>query len=224
MKRRIAGALCGILLCVLAGYLAQGENGQARILRPLDKSVLAPGPVEIAVVVPPGTDLPPITLDGQKLVPPLLSKEKVSPGERLANGVFHPPAFVVVRSPSPGLHEFRAGNSALQFFVRDMEGKKSPPKEWLDYAPHPPADPRSVTCAACHELGDDGRFTNMTSAFSMEKPTRCFDCHDRSEFSLTHTHRYETLAFCQMCHDPHGASGEHLLKIPQKKACTLCHD
>ena len=226
MRTKAVAALC-IFAVMLATYLAPGEDNPPRILRPLDKSVLPFGLVEFAVIVPSGNEPPPIVLDGQKLTlssPSSSGTNENSPPSPSNDGVFFPPAIVVIRSLSPGLHTLSAGETTVQFFVRDEEGKKTPPSEWPSYVPHPPAGSEGMTCVACHELSEKRRFVNMNAAFSLEKPSGCFDCHERLEFNLTHNHRYESLAFCQMCHDPHGATADHLLKIPQKKACTLCHE
>jgi len=227
MKPKAVGTLCVVSTCSLLLHFLSAQSQPVRILRPLDKSVVGPGPVEIALVVPLGAGQETILLDGEKLPFP---KGPDSPAKntekppRLADGLYHPPALVLVRPLSPGLHEVRFGEAKAQFFVCDDEGKKVPPKDWQRYIPHPPADLKTLTCAACHGLAEDGRFTNMTSAFSLEKPERCFDCHDPNEFSLTHRHRLEPLAFCQMCHDPHGATADHILKMTPEKACTLCHE
>ncbi len=225
MRTKVLALLC--VVCVCALYLARAENGSVRILRPLDKSVVGPGPVEIAVIVSPSGGLPTVVLDGEKLRlsgPPGGPDKNAAKSGALAHGVFEPPAFVLVRRLSPGIHELRAGDAGVKFFVCDEEGKNVPLKDWLRYIAHPPADEKTVSCVGCHELAKDGRFTNMTSAFSMEKPTRCFECHNPNELSLTHRHRLDPLAFCQMCHEPHGSAAEHILKMPAEKACTLCHD
>ena len=226
--KRIAFVALGVgFAFALCGYLATGESEAPRILRPLDKSVLPFGPVEIAVIVLPGSDPPPILLDKKKLelsLRPRSDSDEGSASSPSGSGVFLAPALVVVCSVSPGSHTLSAGGTTVQFFLRDEEGKKVPPGGWLPYAPHPPAGAKEITCVDCHTLSEGRRFVNMNSEFSLEKPSGCFDCHERSEFNLTHNHRYESLAFCQMCHDPHGATGEHLLRIPKEKACSLCHD
>ncbi len=217
--------LSAVVLATLAACLSLGENDQVRVLRPPDKSVFPSGSVEIAVIVPSGTESPPIALDGQplKLSLSLPQKEKSS-RRRSGTGVFLPPASIIVRSLCPGLHRLRVGDATTEFFICDAEGKLSPPEGWSLYTPHPPPAKDDITCTACHELTERQNFTNMNKSSSMEAPSACFDCHERSEFSLTHNHRYESLAFCQMCHDPHGASRDHLMRIPKEKACTLCHD
>jgi len=225
MKKTAFGALPATLILVLIAYLCKGESERPRILRPLDESVVPAGPLEIALIVPRGAAPPSVMLDGQKLdisshfSPP---KEGASPSP--ASGLFLPPAVVIVCSLHPGLHELRAGDTTVRFFVRDEKGGNVPPAKWPHYTPHPPPPADAVTCTSCHKLNNQKRFVNMNTAFSLEKPSGCFDCHDRSEFNLTHKHRYETLAFCQMCHDPHGATSDHLLKMPADNACTLCHE
>lgn len=227
MKRKSFVALACILILTFGTYPAPGENDPPRILRPVDHTVLPSGLVEIAVIVPSGGELPSIIVDGQRLKvwsAPSSGKEGGSASPPSGDCVFLPPALVIVRSFSPGLHKVSAGETSVEFFVQDEKGKKSPPSGWSCYVAHPPAGSGGVTCVGCHELSKKQRFVNMNGAFSLEKPLGCFDCHERLEFNLTHNHRYEALAFCQMCHDPHGATGEHLLRIPKKKACTLCHD
>ncbi len=227
MKRKSFVALACVLIFVFGMYPAPGESDPPRILRPVDRTVLSSGLVEIAVVVPSGEELPSIVVDGQKLKlsSALLSaKGEGSASPPSGDCAFLPPALVIVRSFSPGLHKLSAGPASVQFFVRDEKGKEIPPSGWSHYVAHPPAGSGGVTCVGCHELSEKHRFVNMNDAFFLEKPLGCFDCHERSEFNLTHNHRYEALAFCQMCHDPHGATGEHLLKLPKKKACTLCHE
>jgi len=227
MRMKVIAALACIFVLTVAAYFAAGQSDSPRILRPLDKSVVPSGLVEIAVIVPSGTEPPPIVLDGRKLKlpsPQSSGEEKDSASRQSSDVFFLPPAVVVVRSLPPGLHRLSAGETSVEFFVRDEKGKESPPRGWSRYIAHPPAGSGGVTCAACHELSEKRRFLNMNSVFSLEKPLGCFDCHERPEFNLTHNHRYESLAFCQMCHDPHGATGDHLLRIPEKKACALCHD
>lgn len=229
MKTKFCYSLIGgaVSLLTLAAYLARGENQQAHVLRPLDKSVLPCGPVEIAVIVPDGTDLPRLVLDGEHLPissSPATAKGESSPLKRPPSAVFLPPAYVTTRTLSPGLHKLSVGKTIVQFFVTDKEGKRVPPTHWRAYVAHPPAPVEGASCTACHELSEQRRFTNMTTTFSLEKPSTCFDCHAQPDFKLTHNHRYESLAFCQMCHDPHGGTDAQLLKLPQKEACTLCHE
>jgi len=227
MKLKAFAAIACMFILTLGSYLAPGESDPPRILRPPDKSVLPSGLLEIAVIVPSGREPPPIVLDGEKLKlssPPSSASGEASASPRSARGVFLPPAIVVVRSLSPGTHTLSAGEATVQFFVCDEKGKQRPPSGWSRYIAHPPAGSNAPTCVGCHELSEKQHFVNMNTAFSLEKPLGCFDCHERSEFNLTHNHRYESLAFCQMCHDPHGATGDHLLRLPERKACTLCHE
>ncbi len=225
MKTKALRGTSAVVVLAFTLSFCVGEGESPRILRPLDKSVLPPGPTEIAMVIPPSTAPLFITLDGEKLTVPSCSAGVESARftlQQLATGVYLPPAFVLVRSLSPGSHELRVGGATSRFFVREEDDKTAPPKDWPQYTPHPPPTANGVTCSTCHALDKEQRFTNM--AASIEIPITCFDCHERSEFSLIHNHRYESIALCQMCHDPHGATADHLLKMPQKKACTLCHD
>jgi len=227
MRREAFATLAWISVFLLGADPAPEESQEPRVLRPLDRTVLAPGPVEIAVIVAPGGSAPPILLDGKRLAisssPPSKAQE-ISSSPQRRDGVFLPPALVFVRSLSPGLHKLSVGETKVEFFVCDEKGNVTATSDWPRYTAHPPAGTDALTCIACHQLSKERLFVNMNTAFSLEKPTGCFDCHERSEFNLTHNHRYESLAFCQMCHDPHGATRDHLLKMPQKKACALCHE
>lgn len=216
MKTRLLLALAALAVGMQYAHRLLGEGEDARILRPVDKSILPFGPVEMAVLVSPDSKPPAILLDGETLQ---LSKQDLS------KGVFIPPAVIIVRELSPGSHELRAGKTVVRFFVRDEKGETTPPKGWSPYTSHPPVLSEAVTCTACHELGKRQRFTNMNSAFSLEEPTGCFVCHEETAFKVTHNHNYKPLAFCQMCHDPHGHTADgKLLKLSKEKACTLCHE
>ena len=95
-----------------------------RVLRPLNETVLKPGPVSIVA----------------KTTGELLLDGKAIPSTQPAPGVR-----TATVTPSAGLHELAAGNQKVRFFVG-----AGAPQGWKEFRAHPPA----ATCDACHAVED----------------------------------------------------------------------
>jgi predicted CXXCH cytochrome family protein len=182
MPHRFVGLL--LAACVFAD--------EPRILRPVDQSVVAPGPLSI---VARGSAKSELRLDGKQLA-------ATQPG---------PSALTAVAKLSPGLHELvlRDGGSEqkIQFLVQGAPGA---PAAWSPFRAHPPA----ATCDACHAVKEgawefksgscfachDAKPFPSTHSHTTEVLAECQLCHSpHGSTAVKHLKMKKELA-CKQCH------------------------
>lgn len=171
----------------ILGY-AQAPEGP-RILRPLDRTVLKPGP--LAIIARGAGEL---RLDGKPLATAQPAPEVVT----------------ATITPGPGLHELALGDRKLQFFV----GATKAPSGWKAYRPHPPA----ATCETCHAVKDgawgfqavplstncfgchDQKSFPVGHAHNAEVLAECQLCHDPHGSTEKFHLKMPRETACKQCH------------------------
>lgn len=181
---RLAAA---ILLCSAA--LAQ----DAEILRPLDRTIVPPGPLS---VVARGSASAELRLDGK-----LLGVERPGPN-----------ALTVTIKPAAGKHELLLKDAGSEKRVAFVVGETPP--DFKIFRVHPPA----ATCQTCHAI-KDGAWAFKSDTLG----ETCFTCHKAESFAVPHSHNADTLFECQLCHSPHGSTAAKHLKLKKEVACKVCH-
>ena len=185
----------GRAVVVLAMWCSLPAAEQAgRIMRPVDKSALSGGEVDIVATAPGGR----LELDGKPLT-----------AEQPFPDVFH-----VKTAVAPGEHKltlvWKDGQTESRFF-----SGPNPPAGFHAFREHPPQ--QNVECTQCHQLTRRGRF-------SFKGGTACFDCHRNEGFVKTHTHSTEILNECGLCHNAHGSTAKAHMIHTKEIACKQCHN
>ena len=163
-----------------------------RIVRPVNKSAFASGPVEVNASVPDGK----LELDGQAVT-----------AESPFPNVLH-----ARLQPSPGLHKLAlvwpTGRQEIEFFVGNQ-----PPAGFTLFRTHPPGG--NVACTQCHELSKRGRFRfkggcndcHATEAFSKSHTHKadvlpeCGMCHNAHGSTAKAHLLHPKEAACKLCHN-----------------------
>ena len=163
-----------------------------RIVRPVDKSAFAAGPVEVNATAPDGK----LELDGRAV-----NAETPFPN------VLH-----AKLQPSPGLHKLALvwpnGRQEIDFFVGT-----NPPAGYALFRPHPPGV--IVACTQCHELSKRGRFRfrggctdcHAAEAFpkvhthKMDVLAECGMCHNAHGSTVKAHLLHDKAAACKLCHN-----------------------
>jgi len=163
-----------------------------RIVRPVNKSAFASGPVEVNASVPDGK----LELDGQAIT-----------AEVPFPNVLH-----ARLQPSPGLHKLALvwpnGRQEIEFFVGTQ-----PPAGFTPFRAHPPGG--NVACTQCHELSKRGRFRfkggcndcHATEAFpkththKMDVLPECGMCHNAHGSTVAAHLLHDKAAACKLCHN-----------------------
>ncbi len=187
--------LLPILLSLLMAVAVAEESGPG-FFRPLDKTAVKAGPLEMVARASAAARF---TFDGKPL-------EATSPG---------PGAWTASLKLTPGQHSLALKDGTVEqtiaFFAT---GEGTAPSEWAAFRAHPPA----ATCDTCHAVKQG------TWAFKHDLLSEsCLGCHDAKQFPVNHQHTPEVLVDCQMCHQPHGAAAAKLLKLRKELACKQCH-
>jgi predicted CXXCH cytochrome family protein len=210
--RGVTGVKClgaTMLIGLSVAVLCTGqEQPHPRILRPVDRSILAAVPFSVIARASAQAEL---RLDGKSVA-------IVRPAADVLTATLFGP---------PGLHELAlltpAGEHKLSFFVARLSEGAGAPQDWKSYRVHPPA----AACDMCHVV--------MAGAWTIKGGSvskNCFSCHDLKEFEQLHTavlrplpdsHDMDNLSRCQRCHDPHGSQERAHLKAPAEIGCRVCH-
>lgn len=194
MTRRVR-----LAVSMLSGLcLAQEQAPGPGFLRPLDQSVLRPGPV---AVVARSQGEAKLLLDGQPV-------PFSAPAINAVSATLQAPA---------GRHELTlvtgGAEHKIQFFVAGTPGEA--PAGWKVFRPHPPA----AGCDTCHAV-KEGRWAFKAAMVSES----CLGCHtDTDKFAKVHSHAPKVLEECQLCHQAHGSTVQFHLKYAKDTACKLCH-
>ncbi len=180
--------LAGVWLC-----LAEDPPGP-KILRPMNRSSLAPGPL---VLIARTAGKAEFRLDG-----------KAVPGAQPAPNVLFA-AVTVASGPHEVVLVTAAGEEKIGFFA----GPK-PPEGFAPFRIHPPG----AGCETCHAVKQGAWAFKQAGASAS-----CFGCHDPKPFTEIHSHNAEVLQECQLCHSPHGGTARLFLKMSKELACKQCH-
>jgi predicted CXXCH cytochrome family protein len=165
-----------------------------RILRPLDKSALPSGDVDVVATAPGGK----LQLDGKPV-----------PAEQPFPNVLH-----AQLKATPGEHKLALVWDGGQQEIRLYTGPQPPPG-FSPFHQHPPV--AGVDCTQCHELTKRGRF-------HFKGGEACFTCHQQEAFAKPHSHTPEVLNECGLCHNAHGSTVKAHLLLPKEAACKQCHN
>jgi predicted CXXCH cytochrome family protein len=184
----------GLIVLLALACVAQDEDKGPRFFRPLDHSVLKPGPLSVIA----RTDGPAkLLVDGKQI-------EAKTPA---------PNVLAATVSLTPGPHELSFGDRKITVFCEAQPN--SAPAGFQPFHAHPPG---GAPCEACHAVKD-----GAWSIKGVSTAENCLVCHDRKTFPEVHTHIPKTLEECQMCHMPHGSTAAKHLKFDRETACKLCH-
>lgn len=163
-----------------------------RIVRPVDKSAFASGPVEVNATVAAGK----LELDGQAVA-----------AEAPFPNVLH-----AKLAASPGRHKLAlvwpGGRQEIEFFV----GAPAP-EGFTPFRAHPPL--ANIACTQCHEVSKRGRFRfkggctdcHAAEAFpkshthKVEVLTECGMCHNAHGSTVKSHLLHEKGAACKLCHN-----------------------
>jgi predicted CXXCH cytochrome family protein len=178
-------------LLSLAPLLTAGE---AKILRPTDKSVFPSGEVDIIATATGGR----LELDGKPIA-----------ADQPFPNVFH-----VKVTPPRGEHKLALVSAEGTQEIRFYTGAQ-PPSGFAPFHQHPPV--AGVECTLCHELTKSGRF-------HFKGGESCLPCHQAEAFAKVHSHPLEILNECGLCHNAHGSTVKAHLLFPKETACKQCHD
>jgi predicted CXXCH cytochrome family protein len=185
---RVTLVLCAGLAC---GFLFAADEGEGKIMRPVDGAALANGQLDVIATAPSGK----LLLDGQPV-----QVEQPFPN------VLH-----AVQKVSPGIHTLAlvwgGGRKEIRFFAG-----VNPPAGFAVFNEHPKN--AGVQCTQCHELSQRGRFRFKGGCFDCHQHntfakihthddsvlSECGTCHNAHGSTVKAHLLYPKETACRLCH------------------------
>ena len=177
---------------LMCGFLSAADEGEGKIMRPVDGAVLTNSQADIIATAPSGK----LQLDGQ----PILAEQPFP-------NVFH-----AVLKVSPGIHSltllWEGGKREIRFFAG-----ANPPAGFALFHQHP-AIP-GVQCTQCHDVRQNGRLRFKGGCFDCHQRdafakihthnddtlSQCGMCHNAHGSTVKANLLYPKETACRLCHD-----------------------
>jgi predicted CXXCH cytochrome family protein len=184
-------AALALLAGLVCDLVSAADEGDGKIMRPVDGAVLTNGQVDVIATAPSGK----LELDGQ----PVQAQQPFP-------NVFH-----AVQKVSPGSHTlallWEGGKKEIRFFAG-----ANPPAGFAVFNEHPKV--LGVRCTQCHEMSQRGRFRFKGGCFDCHQrssfPTihthndpvlsECGMCHNAHGSTVKANLLYPKETACRLCH------------------------
>lgn len=187
------GVRAAMWLAALASACLWAADDPAKIMRPADRSTVAPGTLDIVATAPGGR----LALDGKPVA-----------AEQPFPAVWHARVAVAAGAHTLAL-EWERGRKEVRFFAGP-----GAPADFLPFRPHPPGI--DAACTECHELSPRGRFRFKNDACfdCHQRPpfvgvhsheiavlAECGLCHNAHGSTVKAHLLYPKEQACKLCHN-----------------------